>query len=244
MNQKSKLYAISVFFVLQFSLFLAGCSSYVANDFCEECLKGSETVTVEKYKKMTFFDGPGTDTLLVFIPGGLVEHESYAPLMLKVAEAGIDSVLLEVPSDLAITKTDAAKPALKKYAGEYKTVYLGGHSLGGAVASMYAPKALKKYNNIKGLLLCAAYSTNVVDPEFRIISVKGSNDQVLKGSSYDKYKNLILEAGGDFRELTIEGGNHAWFGNYGEQSGDGTATITHDEQQNQTVEFFMKNIES
>lgn len=35
----------------------------------------------------------------------------------------------------------------------------------------------------------------------------------------------------------------AWFGNYGEQSGDGTATITHDEQQNQIVAFFFKIVD-
>ena len=42
----------------------------------------------------------------------------------------------------------------------------------------------------------------------------------------------------------IDGGNHAQFGDYGEQDGDGKATITPEEQQRQTAEeivnFFAK----
>ena len=37
-------------------------------------------------------------------------------------------------------------------------------------------------------------------------------------------------------ERDIEGGNHAYFGNYGEQAGDGQATISRDDQQEQTAE--------
>ena len=41
----------------------------------------------------------------------------------------------------------------------------------------------------------------------------------------------------------INGGNHACFGNYGEQKGDGKATITKDEQINITVKQIVKFIE-
>ena len=45
------------------------------------------------------------------------------------------------------------------------------------------------------------------------------------------------------KELIIEGGNHAQFGNYGKQSGDGEATIDPSEQQNQTIEFVIKSLQ-
>ena len=38
----------------------------------------------------------------------------------------------------------------------------------------------------------------------------------------------------------IEGGCHAYFGMYGEQKGDGRATITHTEQIAQTVEAIVE----
>ena len=40
----------------------------------------------------------------------------------------------------------------------------------------------------------------------------------------------------------IEGGNHAFFGTYGEQEGDGTATIDNATQIAVTVKFTMENI--
>jgi hypothetical protein len=40
----------------------------------------------------------------------------------------------------------------------------------------------------------------------------------------------------------IEGGNHALFGSYGKQKGDGEAQITADEQQEETVRTVMDAI--
>ena len=43
--------------------------------------------------------------------------------------------------------------------------------------------------------------------------------------------------------MIIMGGNHAQFGNYGHQSGDGQATISSQQQQNQTVQFILQSIQ-
>ena len=48
----------------------------------------------------------------------------------------------------------------------------------------------------------------------------------------------------NFTEVIIDGGNHAQFGNYGNQSKDGHANITAKSQQDQSVEAIMKFIES
>lgn len=42
--------------------------------------------------------------------------------------------------------------------------------------------------------------------------------------------------------ICIKGGNHAQFGDYGVQKGDGVASISRGEQQNQTVEAIYKMI--
>ena len=39
----------------------------------------------------------------------------------------------------------------------------------------------------------------------------------------------------------IEGGNHAQFGNYGIQDGDGNASVSAEEQQRRTVELILEN---
>ena len=52
-------------------------------------------------------------------------------------------------------------------------------------------------------------------------------------SSYYPAEGLVT---GRYSEIVLGGGNHAQFGNYGTQSGDGTAKITVQEQQERTVE--------
>jgi len=44
----------------------------------------------------------------------------------------------------------------------------------------------------------------------------------------------------DYKEVCIEGGNHAQFGSYGAQKGDGTAAIPAEEQWARTVEVFIE----
>ena len=46
----------------------------------------------------------------------------------------------------------------------------------------------------------------------------------------------------DTVEAVIEGGSHAYFGMYGEQDGDGTATISEEEQILKTADCFWKFI--
>lgn len=61
----------------------------------------------------------------------------------------------------------------------------------------------------------------------------GSEDRVVRKEKLEEGRKLAENCA----ELVIEGGNHAQFGNYGIQSGDGEATISADEQQRQTVDF-------
>lgn len=46
----------------------------------------------------------------------------------------------------------------------------------------------------------------------------------------------------DFNELVIEGGNHAGFGSYGAQAGDGEATISQEKQWRQTADEILNCI--
>ena len=42
-------------------------------------------------------------------------------------------------------------------------------------------------------------------------------------------------------KYVIEGGNHAQFGNYGKQKGDGEASVSDVKQQQETVEIILQN---
>ena len=70
--------------------------------------------------------------------------------------------------------------------------------------------------------------------------VVGTKDQVLNRDKYAQYESNLPE---DTTVLEIVGGNHAYYGNYGEQDGDGEATITREEQQAEAVEALRQAFE-
>ncbi|MBO5622611.1 MAG: alpha/beta hydrolase, partial [Butyrivibrio sp.] len=54
-----------------------------------------------------------------------------------------------------------------------------------------------------------------------------SNDEVLNMNAYEENKANWPE---DSTEIVIDGGNHSYFGTYGIQDGDGTPSISNQEQ--------------
>ena len=104
---------------------------------------------------------------------------------------------------------------------------------------MAAVYAAEHGEQLTGLILLAAYPTKELDDALLEISIYGSEDLVLNP---DKMIAGKAYAPSDFCELVIEGGNHAQFGNYGYQKGDGIAAISCEEQQRITVDFIISNM--
>ena len=107
--------------------------------------------------------------------------------------------------------------------------------LGGAMAAAYAAGHGER---LIGLILLAAYPTRTLGSSLLTISVTGTEDGVLDRAKAEAGKTFVT---GDLREYTLSGGNHAQFGNYGDQRGDGAAAISRDEQQRLTVEYIIRN---
>ena len=66
-----------------------------------------------------------------------------------------------------------------------------------------------------------------------MLTVYGSEDGVLNREKLEDGKAVLPE---NATEVCIEGGNHAMFGNYGKQKGDGEPLITGQSQKRQTVD--------
>lgn len=166
---------------------------------------------------------------LIFYPGGKVEHTAYAPLLRACAERGVLCVLIRMPCNLAVFHINGANGIPEQFP-DVDHWYLGGHSLGGAMAASYAADHA---NELDGLVLLAAYSTrDLTQSGLAVLSVYGSEDGVLDMEKYEQYRsNLPTSAS----EVVIGGGCHAGFGRYGAQAGDGTPTISSDEQINRTA---------
>lgn len=229
-------------FFLGIMLIWYASDSYRADETASAALNGNGSVEVRYVNKgangnVILFDGEGTDTALVFYPGAKVEYTAYAPLMLRLAENGIDCFIVEMPYNMAIFGLGSADKLIEKYSNSYTHWYIGGHSLGGAMAASYAAKHTDK---LDGLVLLAAYPTASLDADgFKVVSVYGSEDGVLNQS---KYKNSLKYMPADFSELVIEGGNHAGFGSYGTQARDGEAAISQEEQWEQTADIIAEKL--
>ena len=171
---------------------------------------------------------------MIFYPGGKVEHTAYIPLMQACAENGILCVLVEMPFNLAVLDINAADGIQKEYP-EIDDWYIGGHSLGGSMAASYLAGHSEEY---EGLILLGSYSTaDLSDTDIAVLSVFGSEDRVMNREKYKENKSNLPS---NFTEYVIDGGCHAYFGMYGAQDGDGTPTVTNEEQIRLTVENIVK----
>ena len=185
-------------------------------------LEGSDAVEVKAMDKGWLLDGPGTEAALVFYPGGKVESTAYLPLLTALAEDGVDCFLVRMPLNMAFMDLNAAAAVQADYA--YDRWYIGGHSLGGAMAAVYAAE---HGDGLSGLILLAAYATKPLDQHLAVLELHGSEDGVLNRDKLEQGRQY-LPASALTEELP--GGNHAQFGDYGPQKGDGTATVSREEQ--------------
>lgn len=217
---------------------------YHASDKALDALTEKDPVSVAEIEEGYYFDGPGTDSALVFYPGAKVEAEAYAPLMRKISEKGVDCYLCSMPLNFAMLGSDQAKDIREKYDGgdseytgegnEYSKWMIAGHSLGGVAASMAASEEADDW---EGIIYLASYPTDRISvPQ---LSMYGTEDEVLNAESYEKVEEKGLWPD-DFTEIVIKGGNHAQFGDYGAQKGDGEAAVSSEEQQEETAEAVVK----
>ena len=170
-----------------------------------------------------------SDVALIFYPGGNVDPYAYEDLCNSLVQNGIPVIVAKMPMKLAIFGINRANGIIRDYP-DVDHWYIGGHSLGGAMAAIWTAK---HQDDVDGVIFLAAYSTK--DLDVPVLSIYGTNDGVLNMKSYNKNLNRLS----DVDEYIIEGGNHCQFGSYGFQKGDNDATISHDEQIYKTVESIV-----
>lgn len=199
--------------------------------------------------------GDQSEEGILFIPGGLVDAHAYISTFLEFVRTNNQKVLiLKVRSNLAIFNMRQAERVRKDFEGDKWII--GGHSLGGVVAGMTVNNNRDEY---EGLFFLGAYSTaDIGDWDQPVFMILAENDGLTDLESVENNRRNLPEAiYADFSELdslgdtrgntiyyTIRGGNHGQFGNYGQQAGDGEATISKEEQQQELFEvltILMRN---
>ncbi|MBN2252258.1 MAG: alpha/beta hydrolase [Kosmotogaceae bacterium] len=176
---------------------------------------------------------------VIFYPGGLVDPIAYAPLLRELAAKNLTAFLVDMPLDLAVLSPNSAAAIIESNP-DIRIWIMAGHSLGGSMAARFASE---NQGIVSGLVLLAAYPArmdSLSESDLHVLSVYGSDDTVLDKNALEKGRSLLPE---DTTYIVIEGGNHAQFGYYGPQKGDGKPSISLLEQQKLTVNAILAMIE-
>ena len=209
---------------------------YPAGEAAAAALQSDGTVEVLRTDYGWRFDGPSVSDALIFYPGAKVAAEAYAPLLRRLAELGMDACLVEMPLRISLLGTNRADAVMREH--DYERWFIGGHSLGGLSAADYAaghPGA------VDGVVLLAAYTTAQLPEDMDVVFIHGTQDGVLNRKRFARCRK---NAPADAAEVVIEGGNHAGFGDYGPQQGDGEAAISPGEQAERTARMILEFAEA
>ena len=175
---------------------------------------------------------------MVFYCGDRVPPEAYAYLGRACAEAGYATVLSSMPLNFAALDPSRAAWAAAENPAVARWV-VAGHSLGGTAAADFVERnasARKGAVPVAGLLLIASYPSRRADlstKSFPVVTVSASRDALATPAKIAAARDRLPSGS---RYVEIAGGNHAQFGEYGPQPGDGLAEIPGPTQRKATVE--------
>jgi hypothetical protein len=180
---------------------------------------------------------PAKTTGLVVYCGDRVPPEAYAYLARSCAEAGYPAVLASMPLNFPMLAPSRAVAAATALPGVARWV-IAGHAQGGAAAASFvlSNAASREPMAVAGLLLLASSPGKGVDLSTKtlsVVTVEATLDHLAPPA--------VIAAGRDrlpagSRYVEIAGGNHAQFGEYGPQPGDGLAEIPGPSQRKAAVE--------
>lgn len=162
-----------------------------------------------------------TEVSLTFYPGARVDARAYARILAPIARAGHEVTIVKPPLGIALLAFGIDRPE----AGAW---VLGGHSLGGVAASTTAQEGAD------GLLLWASFPASDISDgsDLGVTSIYGTADTFATPEDIEGSRPN-LPANAEF--VSIEGGIHSFFGDYGLQPGDGDPSITREDAQEAIV---------
>jgi hypothetical protein len=166
--------------------------------------------------------GPSTRAVILYA-GARVDPAAYLATMRPlVAATGVSVYLPSFPLRLAVlapgraARVRAAHPEVTEW-------WIGGHSLGGAMAAGHVADSAP--GTFRGLLLLAAYppGDGLADrDDLVVLSLVGGQDGLTTVVDVARRRELLPPAA---QVIVLDGVNHSQFGRYGPQAGDGLAAI-------------------
>lgn len=168
-------------------------------------------------------------TGLVFVPGARVDPRAYAAVLRPLAAAGYFVAVLKEPFGISLVDGRHAGRVVEVHP-EIDQWVLGGHSLGGVTAASFADDHPQVDGApVAGLVLFAAYPAGKLDrADLQVTSISGELDGLTTPADIDEARDELPP---DTQYVVVPGAVHSFFGDYGEQEGDGTPTADRAEAQ-------------
>lgn len=210
-------------------------------DRAQQALVAGEGLNIE-HSDWLSFQPTDTDVRAGFIiyPGGHVDPRAYAPVARAISREGFAVFIVPMPLNLAVFGYEKAGEVIKANP-QIEVWAIGGHSLGGAMAARYAAR---NPGQVQGLVLWASYPAQadlLNQSTLKIASIYATQDGLATVEDIRNSRGLLPA---DTLWVEITGGNHAQFGDYGPQSGDGEARIDRTAQQQLVIEATLSILEA
>ncbi len=176
---------------------------------------------------------------IILYPGARVTSYAYSQIASTLASEGYPVIIPQMPFNLALFHGNVYQDIITHFP-TVKNWVLGGHSLGGASASMQIDPINTSLSSetINGLFFLGAYPTaDFSTTNFPMLNIWASNDGLV---NEQKRADALSKFSTQTTQVMIDGGNHAQFGLYGPQTDDGIATISAEQQQIIIVEAFLQ----
>lgn len=165
-------------------------------------------------------DAPPARAALIFYPGAGVEPESYVSVVAPLVDrTGVRVYIPRMPLHLAITDVDRAA-SIQNRAGAIQQWYVGGHSLGGAMACRYASN---NPDRVDGVFLMGSYCDRAVS-DLPVLQLTGSRDTVLDRERIQRNAGNLPD---NTTVVTLDGVNHSQFGDYVGHPGEPSANVSY-----------------
>jgi len=161
-----------------------------------------------------------TTGLLVF-PGARVDPFAYLHPFVDIAATGTTVTVVDPLFNMALFD-QRSMDELTSHSPSISQWVVAGHSLGGVKACMEADN-----DQVAGLLLFASYCANDVSGlDIAVVEVLAAQDGLIDTDASRQAQGNLPEG---FVTLTLDEANHASFGTYGPQPGDGVSTLDRDD---------------
>lgn len=188
--------------------------------------------TMEKVGNNHYFYGDSNVGFIIF-SGAKADEKSYAYIAKLLHEKGHTVVIPEVLFHMSAAGTNCGIEIMESNS-EIEKWFLIGHSLGGLPISRIALRQLEK---VQGIAYLASYMvTDLSELNISAIRITASNDRTMNQNMMESNLDYLPE---NSTSVEIEGANHQGFGAYKSLGRDGEATMSWQEQQEQTVRLIL-----